>query len=118
MYISYKKNIHLLESINLFEKVEDDVRRNLFEQHFQGININTARRETITTSHFAALLPWALSIDRSHIKAVTREVPLFSIAMGGDFSRRSVKKTGAEVFSDAWRYVVRSAYIFRYTVLL
>ena len=36
-------------------------------------------------------------------------VPLFSILMLGEFSRRSVKETGAgaEVFSDEWRHVVR-----------
>ena len=36
-------------------------------------------------------------IDRSHFKVFTRVVPLFSIVMCGEFSRRSVKKTGAEV---------------------
>ena len=34
--------------------------------------------------------------------------PLFSIVMRGEFSRRSVKKTVTEGFSDAWRYIVLS----------
>ena len=33
--------------------------------------------------------PW----DRSHVKAFTRVVSLFSIVMRGEFGRRSVKKT-------------------------
>ena len=41
------------------------------------------------------------AIDCSHFKVFTRVVPFFSIVMRGEFSRRSVKKTGAEVFSDA-----------------
>ena len=41
-------------------------------------------------------------INLSHFKVFTRVVPVFSIVMHGEFSRRSVKKkTGAEVFSDA-----------------
>ena len=40
------------------------------------------------------------SIDRSHFKVLTRAVPLFFIIMRGEFSLRSVKKTGAEIFSD------------------
>ena len=34
MYISYQK-LQLEENIDLFQKVEDDIRRNLFEQHLQ-----------------------------------------------------------------------------------
>ena len=41
------------------------------------------------------------TIDCSHFKVFTRVVTLFSIVMCGEFSRRSVKKTVAEVFSDA-----------------
>ena len=32
--------------------------------------------------------------DRSHVKVITRVVPIFSIVMRGEFSRRCVKKTG------------------------
>ena len=38
MYISYQ-NLQLVEYVNLFQKVEDDIRRNLFEEHFQRIYI-------------------------------------------------------------------------------
>ena len=38
MYISYQK-LQIVENINLFRNVEDDIRRNLFEQHLQRIYI-------------------------------------------------------------------------------
>ena len=39
MYISYKKThtLQLVENVNLFQKVEDDIQRNLFEQHLRWI---------------------------------------------------------------------------------
>ena len=40
-YISYQK-LQLVENINLFRKVEDDIGRNLFEQHLQRIYIEEA----------------------------------------------------------------------------
>ena len=36
----------------------------------------------------------AMTVDRSHVKVITRVVPIFSIVMRGEFSRRRVKKTG------------------------
>ena len=44
-------------------------------------------------------------LKKSFYKVFTQVVPLFSIVTCGEFSRLNVKKTGAEVFSDAL-YVV------------
>ena len=49
-----------------------------------------------------------LFIDRSQFKVFTQVVPLFCIVMPGEFSRRSVKKTGAQCLLAAWRYIVCS----------
>ena len=47
------------------------------------------------------LFATCIYIDRSHFKVFTRVVPIFSVVMPGEFSRRSVKKTGDEVFSSS-----------------
>ena len=53
---------------------------------------------TCTVHKVRGLRVRPFSIDRSHFKVFTR---VFSYSvMRGEFSRRSVKKTGAEVFSD------------------
>ena len=56
---------------------------------------------TVSRECFFVVVVCAAWIDRSHVKVFTQVVPLFSIVMRGEFSRISVKKTGAEVFSDA-----------------
>ena len=40
MHISYKKKeLQLVENINIFQKCEGDIQRNIFEQHLQRIYI-------------------------------------------------------------------------------
>ena len=48
MYISYlKKTLQLVENINLFQKVEDDIQRNLFEHHLERIYIEVLLSDII-----------------------------------------------------------------------
>ena len=48
MYIFViKKNLQLVQNINLFQKVEDDIQINLFEQHLQRTNIKILSDQAI-----------------------------------------------------------------------
>ena len=61
-------------------------------------------KEDQNTEEFHIIIMNAFSLDRSHFKVcfLHEQSPFFSsIVMPGAFSRRSVKKTGAGVVSDA-----------------
>ena len=58
----------------------------------------TDRKNEIEKKYPSQCLP---PVVHSHVKVFTRVVPMFSIVMRREFSLRSVKRTGAEVFSDA-----------------